>query len=415
MRAGKSGLTLVELLVVMAILGMMTGLLLTRVQAVRENARRTVCQNNLKQVGVALAVFEASKGRFPPGVYANARVSFASTNTGTTWKADFRFAEWTCYLHGILPGLEEESFYTAVGGPAFRKDKVDNKPQDFADVHGRTISGLLCPSDNIVSGCWQTPWSVQPTGVSGTVSLRLAKSNYLGFFSGLQVVDTTVPLVAAGTQYKAVAVYPLPPKPYDKRAVFGYGMPSENESTKGTADRLGTDLRLIKDGLSNTMAMAEYLRGNAETNGRGAFWLNVGGFQMIFATNPPNPGLTRVGTSGNANYSSNSTAKTIADADWLPDQIYGCGLYNTLTEADNPKMNLPCLPSVQLSSGDEVDNSSYASARSRHVGGVFALFCDGHVQFIADSIDSSTTTGAYGTWQKLAWIDDGQRLDPNKF
>jgi hypothetical protein len=37
---------------------------------------------------------------------------------------------------------------------------------------------------------------------------------------------------------------------------------------------------------------------------------------------------------------------------------------------------------------------------------VNAVFCDGHVQFISDSIESRTTS-PYGTWQRLAWIDDG--------
>jgi prepilin-type processing-associated H-X9-DG protein len=52
-----------------------------------------------------------------------------------------------------------------------------------------------------------------------------------------------------------------------------------------------------------------------------------------------------------------------------------------------------------------------ATARSRHRGGVNVLFCDGRVQFIEDSIDSSTAS-PYGTWQRLAWIDDGLSVTP---
>jgi hypothetical protein len=42
---------------------------------------------------------------------------------------------------------------------------------------------------------------------------------------------------------------------------------------------------------------------------------------------------------------------------------------------------------------------------------VNVLFCDGRVQFIEDSIESSTTS-PYGTWQRLAWIDDGLSVTP---
>ena len=47
-----------------------------------------------------------------------------------------------------------------------------------------------------------------------------------------------------------------------------------------------------------------------------------------------------------------------------------------------------------------------AASRSRHRGGVFALFCDGRVQFMTDDVESQATA-PYGTWQKLTWIDDG--------
>jgi prepilin-type processing-associated H-X9-DG protein len=48
-----------------------------------------------------------------------------------------------------------------------------------------------------------------------------------------------------------------------------------------------------------------------------------------------------------------------------------------------------------------------AAARSRHRGGVNVVFCDGHVSFIDDTIESKTTPPNYGPWQRLAWIDDG--------
>src|SRR5206468_8300949 len=61
------GFTLDELLVVIAIIGVLVALLLPAVQSARESSRRTMCVNNLKQVGIANQIFNDVNNRFPPG------------------------------------------------------------------------------------------------------------------------------------------------------------------------------------------------------------------------------------------------------------------------------------------------------------------------------------------------------------
>lgn len=165
----RPGFTLIELLVVIAIIGVLVSLLLPAVQAAREQARRTACMNNLKQMGLAMSSYIAEHGVFPPG-YVSLYDSYAMQDTGPGWG-------WGAML---LPQLEQQPLYNQI---QFNVSIVD---PSHLTVRTTPLAGFLCPSD-VMPPTWTASYGIVKYWRGKILSFEkpicdIASANYVGVF-----------------------------------------------------------------------------------------------------------------------------------------------------------------------------------------------------------------------------------------
>lgn len=352
----RTGLTLVELLAVIAIIGLLAAMLLPAVQSVRESARRNQCSNNLKQIGVALQRFgNVNNDRFPPG-------NVAIGNWDASPYQYFNLGSATMYLLPFLGGYDNLAAAYDMSEPRLTQlyDAVARKwiftPQRLnstavipgTSTAARTvrIPTYICPSDVIRRPdhwIYRTPYNIAPY-------------NYVA--SGGPIMWWVGSSSTSCRELDGLATFRRPPTGSNRvPGVFG-NFSTANQQWPYTIPEISSmycSYAAIRDGLTYTIAFGE--------------------------SRPDcNDGLLN-GWGGIDNGCQGATTV-------LPLNYDTCQV-----QANAPVCNRPG-PTAWHSNG----------FRSLHTGGVNFVFCDGRTVFLSETIDHSTL-------QRLGAKADGEVLD----
>jgi prepilin-type N-terminal cleavage/methylation domain-containing protein len=352
--ARPTAFTLVELLVVIAIIGILVAMLLPAIQAAREAARRTQCQNNLKNIGLAVLNYESSKKELPQGSLLITTLN--GTPSGLAWTVT------------ILPYVEEAKI---------SEDAIDIYTKATnPDAYGAQMDSLnslmppcyVCPSDaelptQIEKFLNPDRKAMSYAGVMGSYWGRMGACNKSGS-NGMNSVK--IPPVYCITSETLTGNSPLyGANNYDGLLVQGWAV----------------KLKHCTDGLSKTLMIGErWYQMRA--------WM-AGAFFVPGAQDPPSGGLR--GGGGKPNGPQPTTAflscKNISER-WPinHDPFTACYKSHQNTYPDRGGGDRPTLPESVISSRNFITVNDLPWG-SFHRGGANFVSGDGSVKFLPDDLD----------------------------
>ncbi len=366
-KLNRRAFTLVELLVVTAVIGIMIALLIPAVQAARESARRMQCSDRLKQLGLAVQHFHDGQKRLPGH----------GTGPNQNRSAFVR----------LLPFFEEVARYNEIVSLDDYAVNDSNNPYSDNACWKGIISALLCPTD---------PGSQSPYAIPGHATGSFAPTNYC--FSEADYV-----LVSYG-------------KPGNDRSPFGMKISPEWGADWGTES--GNTFDIVTDGLSDTAFFSE--RCVKPGDGAGDYRKIRGGIADLDAwfSTP----LECFATKGSAD----EYASRVAARDGSGSLFGYYKLHNAMFHTIIPPNGPSC--STALAGGDIHPAGSFASQlapTSCHAGGVNVCMGDGSVRFVGETVDfgdlsqwfrhqgnaDRESPSPFGIWGAMGSINGGESRD----
>ncbi len=324
----RRAFTLIELLVVIAIIAILIALLMSAVQKVRQSAARTQCQNNLKQIGLALHNFQGEQKFLPPVFPATSKPPYVGV------VPDY-FYSWSV-LAQLNPYLEQTAIHNSMNLdiPMYSLPLLNVLPENKFAVQ-QLIPVFLCPADKMQSlgGGYGVP-------VFGPVNYGAC--------------------IGSGTTAGA-APYG---SPWDADGIF-------RAKVKGK-------LKEITDGLSNTVAFSESTLGEGPVMASGPI---PGKPSSVYANVPPP--LTPAACAS-ANLWNVQLPRGYL---WASGEIR-CASYNHFYPPNPPEYD--CVANLSTPGPQQYTAVGFKAARSFHPGGVNILLADGAVRFVTNGIDPIT-------------------------